>query len=116
MIFEIMMNDRKMKELEDWSKDLSENNWKTPYYYAALFGFNMQDTFIHQSGLIQSIHYGMEALDKFTGIIDNITNWFDEDKSTSSSSSDSQDPKNPKGKSKGKSKGKGLDLTDGLFL
>lgn len=109
--FEIMMNDRKMKEIEEWSKDLSENNWKTPYYYAALFGFNMQDTFIHQSGLVQSIHYGMEALDKFTGIIDNITNWFDD--SQASGSPESKDPDKPKGKSKGK-KGKGFDPTDGL--
>lgn len=52
--------DYKYATLDNWAQQLASKPSLAPYFYKAMFDFNMSDTFYHQSPLTMGLKYGLE--------------------------------------------------------
>lgn len=62
----------KMNTLDVWSDSIKDTPSLAPFFYKAMFDFDMQDTFYHMSPWTMGLKYGMDTLNGLTGIIGNI--------------------------------------------
>lgn len=70
--FEAWMADYKMNTLEMWSQQIDKSPSVAPFFYKAMFDFDMTDTFYHMSPWTMGLKYGMENIEGLTRIIGNI--------------------------------------------
>lgn len=67
--FEAWLTEWKQNEIYNWGTALNENPSLSPFFYKALFDFDMTDTFYHQSAWSQGLKYGLDSLEKMSGIV-----------------------------------------------
>lgn len=70
---ESWMSDYRASILEHWGKQLEKRPNLAPFFYKALFDFNMEDTFYHQNGAAQALKYGMKSLDSIGSFLGHLT-------------------------------------------
>lgn len=71
--FESWLSDYRSGIIEHWGEQLGKRPYLAPYFYKAMFDFNMEDTFYHQSGAAQTLKYGMQALNSIGSFLGNLT-------------------------------------------
>lgn len=70
--FEAWMDEYKMNILDNWGAQIAKRPSLAPYFYKAMFDFDMSDTFYHQNGWTQALKYGSETLNNIGGFIQTI--------------------------------------------
>lgn len=70
--FEAWMADYKMNTLDYWSKMIETSPSVAPFFYKAMFDFDMTDTFYHMSPWTMGLKYGMENLEGLSRVIGNF--------------------------------------------
>lgn len=71
--FEQWLNDYRFNILDHWGDQLSKRPNLAPYFYKALFDFNMEDTFYHQNAAAQGLKYGLKSLESVGSFIEHLT-------------------------------------------
>lgn len=59
--------------IKHWGEQLEQRPVLAPYFYKAMFDFNMEDTFYHQNGASQALKYGMQSLNAIGSFIGHVT-------------------------------------------
>lgn len=67
------MSDYRVAILEHWGEQLEQRPSLAPYFYKALFDFDMEDTFYHQSGAAQALKYGTKSLESLGSFLGHLT-------------------------------------------
>lgn len=67
------MSNYRSSIIEHWGKQLADKPSLAPYFYKAMFDFDMADTFYHQSGAAQALKYGLGSLDSIGNFIGHLT-------------------------------------------
>lgn len=70
--FEAWVADYRMNTLDFWSQAIDESPSIAPFFYKAMFDFDMTDTFYHMSPWTMGLKYGMENLEGLSNIIGNL--------------------------------------------
>lgn len=70
--FEAWMADYKLNTLDLWSQEINKSPSLAPFFYKAMFDFDMTDTFYHMSPWSMGLKYGMENIDRLSNVIGNI--------------------------------------------
>ena len=70
--FEAWIAEYKMNTLDHWSTQIVDHPSIAPFFYKAMFDFDMSDTFYHMSPWTMGLKYGMENLESLSSIIGNI--------------------------------------------
>lgn len=70
--FNSWIADYKYQQLSKWGEEIKSKPYLAPYFYKAMFDFNMTDTFYHQSPLTQGIKYGLEIGNGVTNFISSL--------------------------------------------
>lgn len=70
--FEAWIADYRMNTLDFWSQSIYESPSIAPFFYKAMFDFDMSDTFYHMSPWTMGLKYGMENLESLSAIIGNL--------------------------------------------
>lgn len=70
---ESWMADYRSSIIEHWGQQLEKRPNLAPYFYKAMFDFNMEDTFYHQNGAAQALKYGMKSLDSIGSFLGHLT-------------------------------------------
>lgn len=70
--FDAWISEYKMNTLDAWSNSIKDSPSLAPFFYKAMFDFDMSDTFYHMSPWTMGLKYGMENVEGFTEIIGNI--------------------------------------------
>lgn len=70
---ESWMADYRAGIIDHWGQQLEKRPNLAPYFYKALFDFNMEDTFYHQNGAAQGLKYGLKSLESIGSFLGNIT-------------------------------------------
>lgn len=70
---ESWMSEYRSKIIEHWGEQLEKRPNLAPYFYKAMFDFNMEDTFYHQNGAAQALKYGLKSLDSIGSFLGHLT-------------------------------------------
>lgn len=70
---ESWFSDYRARIVEHWGEQLEKRPTLAPYFYKAMFDFNMQDTFYHQNGASQALKYGLQSLESLGAFITHVT-------------------------------------------
>lgn len=73
LAFERWLNDYRFNILDHWGDQLAKRPNLAPYFYKALFDFDMSDTFYHQNAAAQGLKYGLDSLQKVGSFLGNLT-------------------------------------------
>lgn len=71
------MNYLKELHILDWQEQIENDPSVLPFYYKAALDFDMTDTFHNQDPLHQDVFYGLDVLNKTTGLIESISRTYD---------------------------------------
>lgn len=93
--FDEMLSNYRQQTLSAWGDQINQKPHLAPFFYKALFDFDMEDTFYHQSVLGQGIKYGVQNLNSISQIVSNIIGFkkFEPEVSTTRSGSTVTGPK-----------------------
>lgn len=70
---EAWLSEYRSNIIESWGEQLEQRPNLAPYFYKAMFDFNMEDTFYHQNAAAQGLKYGMQAINSIGSFLGHLT-------------------------------------------